>query len=225
MRKKAWLVLAVSVVLAVCAWVGWISAASGTSRVEKKDVDAFGNPVVGVKNLKSVDSSSSIWDEPMFYSAEALPIDATAADRDAIESLVKRSIELEFQAMVSGNESAVSSIRESYSGIYSNRLGDLDKHRTYIDTNEQLFAQDGYIEAERVMTRFELKSLEVTGDSARAIAEEEDYSVRQKVDQDQKTPDSIELKGGRQLEFLLERTDGKWQIVADRWVFLPGYEP
>lgn len=69
------------------------------------------------------------------------------------------------------------------------------------------------------------KGLEVTGDNARAIAEEEDHSVRQKVNQDQKTPDTIELKGGRQLEFLLERTDGKWQIVADRWVFLQGYEP
>jgi hypothetical protein len=225
MRKKAWIVLAVSVVLAACAWVGWISAASDGSRVEKKDVDAFGNPVVGVKDLESVDSSSSIWDQPLVYSAEALPRNATVADRDAIESLVKRSIELEFQAMVSGNESAVSSIKESYSGIYSNRLGDLDIHRNYIDTNARLLAQDGYIEKERVMTRFELKGLEVTGDSARAIAEEEDYSVRQKVNQDQKTPDSIELKGGRQLEFLLERTDGKWQIVADRWVFLPGYEP
>lgn len=225
MRRRAWLVLTVCVALVACGWFVWSNAVSGTSRVEKEDVDAFGNPVVGVKDFSAVDSSDSIWDGPLVYSATALPMKASAADEATIESLIKRSIELEFQAMVSANKSAVSAIKDSYATIYSDRLGDLDKHSAYIDTNAQLLAQDGYLQLELVMTRFELKGLEVEGDSARAIAEEEDRSVRQKVNPDQKTPDTIELKGGRQLEFLLERVGGAWQIVADRWVLLPGYEP
>jgi hypothetical protein len=177
MRRRVWLVLTVCVALLECGWLVWSNAASGTSRVEKEDVDAFGNPVVGVKDFSAVDSSDSIWDGPLVYSATALPMKASAAYEAAIKSLAKRSIELEFRAMVSANESAVSAIKDSYATIYSNRLGDLDKHSAYIDTNAQLLAQDGYVQLELVMTRFELKGLEVEGDSARAIAEEEDRSV------------------------------------------------
>lgn len=223
-KRKVWIFVVALAAVVLSTGGIWLGSAS-SSRTEKADIDANGNPIVGVKDFSDDAEASSVWDGPHIYSKGPFKIDASDADRKEIEALVKRSLELEFQAMITANAERVPAIIAEYEDIYSNELGDLGKHAGYISTNAALLEQDGYICTSFEMTRFELVGLKVNGDTARAIVEEEDTSVREKVNKDIPTPDRIELKSGRQLEIVLQKDGEKWKITKDHWDFLPGCGP
>jgi hypothetical protein len=97
---------------------------------------------VGVKDFSDHGEG---WPEQHYYSTGPFVTNASAQDTGDITSLLRRSIELEYAAMLTANSGTkIRAIKEDYARLYSDAKGDLTKHRGYIDTNAGLLAQDGY---------------------------------------------------------------------------------
>jgi hypothetical protein len=82
----------------------------------------------------------------------------------------------------------------------------------------------GTIQTELRLERFEVKGIQVQGENATAIVEEESHGVRQRTG-DQPTLKTLTIQGGRQIKFYLERQAGLWLILGESWDFLPGLAP
>lgn len=196
--------------------------AIGVNRLEKGFIDAQGNPIVGVKDFAAQEQG---WPEPHYYTTGPFFTRASTEEAAVIDALLRSSVELEYAAMLTANRGVrVEAIKQEYASIYSDEKGDLTKHLGYIDLNAELLDQDGYAQKELRLTRFEVKGIEVQGDQATAVVEEESLGVRALV-RDQPTPDTLTIRSGRQIKFYLVRQGHAWMILGENWAFLPGMEP
>lgn len=165
------------------------------------------------------------WPAQHFYTTGPFVIKASKEDLAAVSALLRRSLELEYEAMLTANRGArVEAIREEYTRIYSDAARALTKHLRAIDLNAELLEQDGYVQQELKLTRFEVKALDVDGEQATAVVEEESLGIRARV-RDQPTPDTLTIRSGRQIKFYLVRQGGTWVIFGESWAFLPGMGP
>jgi len=227
MKAKALVVAAVVGLATVAALIGLLTVppskeAISSSRIEKAFLDVQGNPIIGVKDFSDQGEG---WPEQHYYAAGPFAMTASPEDVATISALLRQSVALEYSAMLSSNTKASSeAIKEEYATIYSDAKGDRTKHRGFIDANKALLAQDGYMQKELNLTRFEVMGVEADGYQATAIVEEESLGVRTRVS-DQPTPKTITVKNGRQIKFYLVREVGAWRILGESWAFLPGMEP
>ncbi len=227
MRGKALIVPAIATLVVVGAVMGLVAAspggeAIGGSRIEKAFVDAQGNPIVGVKDFAD---TAEGWPEQHYYTTGPFVTTASEADAATIGALLRRSVVLEYSAMLSSNNmESLEAMKAQYAEIYSDAKGDLTKHLGFIDANAALLTEDGYEQKELSLTRFEVKGIDVQGDQATAVVEEESLGVRARV-RDQPTPDTLTIKSGRQIKFYLVRQGGAWLILGESWAFLPGMGP
>jgi hypothetical protein len=200
------------------------AASAGDDAVMKTE------PGVVASNLAVAPAADAVspWPDVSVYHTEPFKSFGSSMEMDQVKGAIEVALDAENQAMLAKNYERAATFQDSLQSMYVNDFGYLDIHKSYVDINRMSNQQGGYAETVRETTRLDFKQIQVSGDKARVIVEQENLVVREPVAvprADQQLRHVLTVRSGRQLDLLLERVNGRWMIYADRFEFLPGMEP
>lgn len=144
-------------------------------------------------------------------------------DLELIKNTIKKGIELDRGSMKNIYRGKDADMKKLFEEYFSASSGELKKRCDTFKRGQEINTSMGY-DVYDTGVKVTFKGISVNGAEATAVADEVGWEKSRYKGEDGRMVDNT-VDGGNQHTFRLCKEGGKWRIIKDDWVIIPGYEP